>query len=169
MSTAPASAGSPCSSGKSFSTVCIALRSKNSAADSMPVPFISVMASQADLVVGKSSSADAENGVMSAVLTVIEERNAKVPSEPTMRWAMMSNGSSYSTKGRIVNPVTFLMLYLRLMRSVSAMFFRVCWRSSSILRKNAGWLMANAARLFSSPVSSSVPSGRMIRTDCNTR
>ncbi len=85
----------------------MALRSKNSAADSICVCFISVTASHADCVVGNSSSAEAEYGNRSAVRIVTDDRNASVPSLPTIKWAMMSNGSSNSTNGSIVKPVTF--------------------------------------------------------------
>ena len=169
MSTAPASSGNPRSSGKSFSTVSIAFLSKNSAALTSPCCFMAVTASQADCVVGNNSKAEAEAGMMGAVRIVTDERNASVPSEPTSRWAMMANGSSNSTMGRIFRPVTFLMLYLRRMRSAKGLLLNtrscICCKAC----RNAGCVRANSSRLAASPVSSKVPSARMSRADSSMR
>ena len=157
-STAPASSGSPASSGKSFSTVRIALRSKNSAAVSAPVAFIAATASHAACVVGKRRSADSLAGAIFPVRNVASARNRSVPSLPGMRRVMISNGSSHSANGRIVRPVTFLIEYLRRMRSFSSGSF--CTRSRSSQRRfmKSGCDTANALRDSASPVSSTVPS-----------
>ena len=59
-------------------------------------------------------------GAIGRVFIVTELRKASVPSEPTRRWAMMSNGSSKVTSGRRFSPVTFLMEYLYFILSVSS-------------------------------------------------
>ena len=78
---------------------------------------------------------------------------------------MMSKGSSNSTNGRIVRPVTFFMEYLRRMRSTSAVFALTRSRRNIIWRRNGACETANAARDSASPVSSTVPSSRIILTD----
>ena len=89
-------------------------------------------------------------------------RKASVPSEPTMRWAIMSNGSSKRTNGRMLRPVTFLMAYLWFMRSHSFPLARTLSRSCSMRFMKSGLAFMNSLRLVSSPVSSTVPSASII-------
>ena len=70
------------------------------------------MAKQASRMPSKYTMALALNGATASVATVASSKNASVPSDPTIRWAMMLNGSLYVISGRIFSPVTFLMEYL---------------------------------------------------------
>ena len=76
-------------------------------------------ARQASAMSEKYSIADATNGFSSAVIIVTSLMNASVPSLPTIQCAIISNGSSYSTNGSILIPVTFLILYLCLISARS--------------------------------------------------
>ena len=90
--------------------------------------------------------------------------NASVPSEPTSKWAIMSNGSSNLMKGNMLSPVTFFIEYLYLMRSERSLSARIPSLSSSIPLMKSGWLALKASLEVSSPVSSTVPSAKTIRT-----
>ena len=89
---------------------------------------------------------------------------ASVPSDPTSRWAMMSNGSSNLTNGNMLSPVTFFIEYLYLMRSASPLSARISSLNDSISLMKSGWLALKAFLEASSPVSSTVPSISTIRT-----
>ena len=66
-------------------------------------------------------------------------------------------------------PVTFLMEYLRRMRSTSSLSAITRSRMSSMNLMNSGCDCLKASRLASSPVSSTVPSARTMRIDCIMR
>ena len=68
----------------------------------------------------------------------------------------------------MLRPVTFLMEYLYRIRSVNAWLARISSRNSPMRRRKSGWVASKDARLIGSPVSSIVPSARIIRADTMT-
>ena len=78
---------------------------------------------------------------------------------------MMSNGSVKVIRGRMFRPVTFLMEYLCLIRSVSSLSASTSSLRASILLMNSGCESLNASLLDWSAVSRTVPSAKMIRPD----
>ena len=85
-----------------------------------------------------------------------------------MRWAIISNGSSYITKGNKFNPVTFLMEYFLRIRSLSSLSFRISSLISMILFRNGVWFFSNVVRLSGSPVFNRVPSASTIFAESNS-
>ena len=81
---------------------------------------------------------------------------------------MISNGSSNCMSGRILRPVTFLMLYLYLMRSVSFSLALTSSRNWQIRLMNSGCVASKEARLTGSLVSNIVPSAKTMRAESMT-
>ena len=113
--------------------------------------------------------AEAVNGFSSAVFIVTSEMKASVPSLPTMQWAIMSKGSSKSTKGSRLRPVTFFMEYLYFISSQSSVSAAISALISSISARRAAWVRAKAARDSWSAVSSTVPSASTMRIERSVR
>ena len=113
-------------------------RSSISAAVTVP-SGMATTASAAALMQEKYIIADALNGATGSVFIRTRRMNARVPSEPTSRWAAISKGSEYVMSGRRFRPVTFLMAYLCLMSEQSDGFASTLSRSASMLLMNSGW------------------------------